>query len=710
MAKFLRLKETTQYKQTLQEKEKMKTNDRAVSLKFDISNSIYDGIAKLVKEHGVEDLYAKIDLTKAPSPVSFNFKVLSLDVKDFRSIESLHIDFSGNNVVTFLSGENGHGKSSVITALIVGLVGDRLIKRHNRIIDAAGNRAPCEVKVSLRYNGKTYFITRGNGVTKFAIDTEENYVSKSSKPELEAFIISELPFLQYLEWFVIKDGVHFFDAVDRTALIKTCFNLEIFDYVYTCADNMYNKIQADKDSIDEDLKVAKRVIESLEQSLKDTQLKVDKYAIKPKTVQEINTEMGNVTSVYNKAMQLYRDMDAKNKIYQSKTEKLSKIQAFNRTEAQQMLDLYKTSDELNNVYLTANGRYKGVVSSLESLNKDLNLLVDCSEICPYCNKMIKKDESYEQKKDDITNKITSYEGQKKELEDQLSMSKKACESFVASSQGTFIFMDGYGLTTTGIIKSASIYKGILADLDSLSNEIEEVQELNNDLGRMSVEYGNQVQELKRLTSQLSYADYIKMKQDEMAESATYYANLDSINSIIKSIKDNQSKIKEDEELEEMYTKDLDHCSFFRSIFDQANLDSIPYKVIKQVLDTINSDDVHFSSTKQLASGAERFKLSCSVRLYDDIFVDYDSASTGQKTILDLYILAKFIDLLNGIGLLVIDEGLSGLDDKKYIVAKEFFHNTMCNDLIVVAHNPNFDGADRELLCVLKNGVTELEER
>jgi len=709
MAQFLKLKDTTQYLQTMAEKDKFKTSSKAVSLKFDITNSIYDEISRIVKEQNVEDIYAKVDMTQAPVPVSFDFKLLRLHVENFRSIEEMTLDFSETNSVTFFSGDNGHGKSSIISALIVGLVGDRLMSRHNRRIDADGNTKPCQIRVDLRYNNKLYFITRGSGFTKFAIDTEDNYQSRASKKELEAFIVSELPFLKYISWFDVRDDKHFFDAIDRTSLIKTCFNLEIFDYLFKFAEKEYNERSNKKSNLESDIQVQTKLIESLQQTIMETQQKVTGSAgSSNRSKEELQGMLQTVDSMYRQVMDTYNELKTKNSIYEMKHDQVDGLQKIDAARVNQYLQMYEQSKKLSDKYNNARTTCNRLDLEARQLSLSLESLIDTTQYCPNCHYVLSKDENYAREKEQLQKKaeeaLVSYSQSKSNLDHV----RQECESFANQSNGAFMFDASYGLVSTHAIESENTYLQQKLSIEHINESQAEVAKMLEELQVLNRQYNQYATELRAFLGDMKYDEYksnVTAELLQVTQLDTLRANLEHIHASLREAEDKVADFKKQViEVE----GELKRYAYFKSMFDQSNLDSIPYRIIDTVLQAINSDKIQFMSKKQLASGEDRFKVSCAIKLDNNVFIDYDEASNGQKTVMDLYILNKIISLLNGIGLLVMDESLHNLDASNYTVAKEFFQNTPCHDIIVVAHNPNFDGADREFRCVMRNGITTIE--
>lgn len=186
--------------------------------------NIKDEIFNKVKEAGVDHLHKKISDANAPDPINFNFKIKKLRLKNYRSVKELELNFDDIGRIALILGSNGAGKSTLIYAIRDVCFGNT--KTINSRVNK--NAKKCEIELTLEYEGRIYTILRGNSLFKFFIDGEEQ--SSNNTKSLEALMKTYLPFLDYLYLFVPPQKSSFFDSQKCSELIKSCLNLDLFDY------------------------------------------------------------------------------------------------------------------------------------------------------------------------------------------------------------------------------------------------------------------------------------------------------------------------------------------------------------------------------------------------------------------------------------------------------------------------------------------------
>ena len=130
------------------------------------NHDFYKDISKVVNEMGLSGIHSQINMTGAPEPISLDFKIDWVYAKDFKSIKEERFYTNDLGKIIFLSGKNGSGKTSLIDALFVALLGDRKIRGYQSI----GDGKDLIVGVGLTYKGHKYEIYRGPGWTSFIVD------------------------------------------------------------------------------------------------------------------------------------------------------------------------------------------------------------------------------------------------------------------------------------------------------------------------------------------------------------------------------------------------------------------------------------------------------------------------------------------------------------------------------------------------------------
>ncbi len=694
---FLKLKETKQYQGSIKTSDDKP--DTSTQLKLDLTSSIMGEITKVVSKEGLEDIYNQIPMENAPQPVSFNFELINLKIKDFRSISEYEMDFSDKNI--FLSGHNGSGKSSVLMALVTALLGDARIATFSRDVGKA-KRLSCRLEVNLKYNDKVYTIIRAPGKTEFIIDGVA--CELGNKRLMDAEIYKELPFLEHLKAFIINPNTHFFDNVDRTELIKTCFNLSVLDFISEQAGNLSGTQIARINQVKEMIITTQSAVEVNNENLRDQTLNLKEAESKiPEGITEkgLDEHMKSLSAAKAEIDTLRSKLQTMQSTIEYKQKTLDLNSGLNQSEIERMLEIHKLNDEFNQGISTLKTGIATIERKEENLKSAYNALEDHTTICPHCKEVLKKDESFERRKQELIEEHAKVKAPYQDFVNQLNSLENDYKEFIAK----------YDITVSnGVVEGL---KG-KAQLDKELAALAQTKALQDEI----VELKNKYEILKEQEKQTSAnalvllggMDY-QAKVAELLEYASIFKSVKLASSMLDRSKDalekaqkslvtlNESLIEEQEV--------LNRINKFKELFNQKNLDSIPYQIISLVLDNINSEEVQFTSTKQLSSGEDRFNVSCKIRIAENLYMDYDSASDGQKVILDIYILEKILNLLGNVGLLIMDESLTNLDEINFNRVKGFLDSVRCGNLLLTSHNPNFEGVDRVITVKLNtDGVSE----
>ena len=152
-----------------------------------------------------------LDLSDMPEVIDLNYKLIRMDIEDFRCIKSYHIDFDSG--VTFISGVNGSGKTTIMDAIYTTFVKTR------------GNQYT-KLEIEFQYKDSTWILNRGaNKIFKDGVEMEYK-----SKNDFEDLIVRLFPFVTLLEFFYVKTYKHFFDC-NRIRLFEELFDLKSYAYI-----------------------------------------------------------------------------------------------------------------------------------------------------------------------------------------------------------------------------------------------------------------------------------------------------------------------------------------------------------------------------------------------------------------------------------------------------------------------------------------------
>lgn len=664
--------------------------------KFDIANigQIDNKVKSIAKENKYEDLYNELNLTNLPKPINFKFRLDYLYIENFKSVSSLEINFKDYRGCTFISGENGSGKSTILEAIEIALLGDRNIKKHLK----HGEKDLC-LDIILTYNKRKYEIVR-------RISKVEYYRSKVQKPKndddwetvklpklkTEDEIFNDLPFLNYLHYFIYHANSHFFDTIDRTQLIIDILNLNSLEYYKNQLCELYDSIKYDiKDNRNSLIEYETKVKTNTDRinDLIKIRDKLDKSCIIENSDKKLKTFQKLLVDIKKCELECknYKDIISRNKtLYGDSTNEQQYKKAL------QSLKDWEDKDKLTQEILS----YRNKITLLEKDKKDKNslknkLIATPKYKCPNCGEEFWIN-NLEEQVEDYATELRHIETDIKSLEQQIELGNQAKEIITPEFDKS---------ESTKIVKnyeSANSIKLLIEETEiKLSEEKSKGSQLYNE-------------KLKMLTECNCDDDnkYIEKLNDSIKYTTEFTTLSNQLEKLNKLVEEDTQRVNKITKTIDKLSKKLSRCEKFANMFDMSNLNSIPYKIIEQVIHNLDDNRVRFTSTKELSSGEERFDINVEIMIAKDNWVNYDEASDGQQTILDCFILNAIIKNINGIGLLIMDESFANLDSKNTSSIYSFIQliKKRVKNIFITSHSPYFEGYDKKLEVTLDTqGIT-----
>lgn len=653
---------------------KLEREYREVKTKTDLSESdkevidilscdhdFYKDINATVEKLGLSDIHREVDTSHAPEPVSLDFKIHEVYARNFKSIKDVSVNLDELGKVIFISGKIGSGKTSIIEALFVALLGDRnLVKNYQaRWSDKEG----VMVGVKLTYKGSDYEICRGAGWTKFIVNGTE--VSKANKTSLENYIYDTLPFLNLVWIFYIRTYVHFFDQ-DRIALVKKCFNLDIFDYLF----NQGKLILQDTKSR---LSKAMERNAQLKGKYEQEKIQLDTILHDLKAYDEVDvSELGEL----NRVLDNLRETLTKRALTKGKVETLKTQRDRLRTSLNKQLPDRKYLEECK-TNLGLLDKYSLNMRSNKRVKENLELALQKLQTvkCPNCGSTFKIGNEAE----------ASLRSQLAEAEKELEVNTQAFKK---------LFSLGISYT--------------VKEVDSMLIEVGKVETLKMQLEKVEYDLENEYANLREIDSDLSLLPQEKDLQEKklliekkrmlLQSKITSETNLKMILEDAKICQNERNALKSKSE----------RCEKYIATFDMRNLESLPYKLLVKVSEFLSTDKMRFKTYSQLANGNLVLDISCEL-LVGNNYIPYDSCSHGQKTTMDFFILTRILELLNRTGIVAIDEGLNVIEPEDYNDICELIRNLDAHNVLITSHQPGFTDYDSIITCTLRDdGITEVE--
>lgn len=632
--------------------------------------SLDSKLDELLEERGLTKIHQNVlNVTGEMEPMDMNFTLKKLDVLNFRSIEDLHVKFDDGKLI-FLSGHNGSGKTSIMTALRVALFGDRGIKKHIR--------KGCdytEIGVELEYQGRTHSIVRAPGYLAYKINDVAQ--DANNMASLQSSIERNLPFLAYLGDFIIGSHTTFFSSCNRVGLISRLFGLDRYSMYSQEANRQKGELENQKRGLDLELARAKeaervnadRLVE-LENQIPNIDSKYKDY-----TVESIEDE---ISGLRFKVGEIETNLGRLNGLHEVEIKP---------GEGQELIDSLNEQIDLNIKSIQENDKKIESLDNLKRYESQYNNLRELKDksthttLCPKCGEV-------------VSINLTS-----SEIENQIVDLRIRIEDLTASLVNvdrltTLAKNEELKRANTELINKRENEKARLNDALIYTQTKEKCEKrINELLGNDTLEsLKSKITELQGVSSKLG----LKRALD---------ASISSCKADLQKAAD--SKIELGNKIDNC-NADLELYNRYMSTFSFSNLDGIPFQTLNMVMDTISDEDLIFTTAKELASGKIQFRVSCQFNV-DGNYIDFDEISDGQQAAASMKILSKLTRCMPGLGLVMLDEPFKHVDEGNIGLCIQLLKNVQANHILISSHSPSFNYADRVLSFSLVDGVSVIRE-
>lgn len=452
------------------------------------------------------------------SDIDLDFSINKLSIINFRSIDQQVIKFP--NGVTFIKGNNGSGKSTILTALRTVLLGDKYIKKNLRI-----DTSNCEVSIDLTWRCNNYLIVRGSGYTKFFVNGTLSNVN--TKTHTEEYIYNTLPFLKYIDLFFLKSSEgNFASKFVKSNLLQSVFKFDSLEQFSELADADIKSTKKSIKTVESDIDRLKGGISSLEKSIESENLgeepKVD--------VRKLQAEIADCRAKIAEYDRLTRDKSHLTSLLSSKVDKPE-------SDGVEETKLLEKWDNLSSLKSKLN-------KLIRSKNSDIE--------CPNCHHKFNLDI-------ELIQRIAQVEKEVGDLESQLATAKSAadCSRVLSQIRNYNNWIESNKRITKQLEDldgQLTRYSGI--DFDQLHKTIETNEQLISEYDRyqykkQSIE--NRAKELRRLT------DRLISKNAELTALSTYRTELERYKYIFDRSNENSLYAKIVELITKVLTDEVIKC-------------------------------------------------------------------------------------------------------------------------------------------------------
>ncbi len=357
--------------------------------------------------------------------------IRDLRIKNWKCHDNLYLEFKKG--VNFIIGDNGIGKTSILEAIVFGLIG-RVRKKPENTFKRIGSTGDAEVSLKFEVNNKKYEIRRslpGRGYTRLLRPSEEDLTDPKEISQLflkifnsnQAFLENILysPEGETYEFLKLdsKELINYLENLIGIGRIREFRNLvlniqQYFEkkkksnetYIKTLKEFEIKEDFGDKIQLEQDFKLLKGKLASLEVEIKSKKGEISKIQNKIDEKYSNNYDykmlLSKTEKKYKQNQDIFLDLNLDEFSIQKLLSKKEIIVSIvnDYSEKLEIKDQEIKDQEKkivgNELRLEENDKIKGIIDKLK-INYDLKTKV----FCPLCKKLLSKNEFLQVHKDTV---------------------------------------------------------------------------------------------------------------------------------------------------------------------------------------------------------------------------------------------------------------------------------------------------------------------
>lgn len=656
-------------------------------------------INDVIQRENLTGLHSEV-LRRLPQDIDeldLGFVLTGFRCSNWRSIDYLDIKINpGDRII--LHGQNGSGKSSILSALKCAFIeSPRGLKNY---VCNKGTSKNCWTEVDFLYQGHQYTLRRGTGTDNsgkcwgLQIDgVQQPYPNVTS---FNADVSRRFPFLSVLEYFYFDDShARFLGDMkneEKPLLIAKLLKLHKIDIYHDAAENILQDIRKSNEAW-----TFKKVDVQGRLGRLDAQRASLRVPGKPKEVllseREEGYELQRKANLWLEYQMKVSDRSGKMELLQQElteiTKKLSDIGSLGNI----MSQLATIQGELSDLRAKESGivnlgtQLRNLRGQLSDINTEgTRIWTEWSnlkpDVCPTCGQQIGT-EVYNRYRSELEGRMTELQGKQQTI-------TKYIES-LKFNQGE---LDSVKAKIRDLSKEEQRLHGIKIDLENSIRRRDQIQEtlatLKSDTGvsvipEKVVMPGNSLQIMSAIESDLAA-----------------WTRIDDLNAEEQRLRLELAEADTELSKTSSYESDL-----LRYIGITSAVGEIYTEVLSRVATEFSDNHVYYEASKFTFRKKEHLDLVSYYIGPDGKRVMYDSASSGQKTMMDLHIMSK---LAEGLGLIVFDEFLKSLDPGNHDEMLTLIKDMKIGAILLVSHQEGISGFQNKTmeLELGQDGMTKVQ--
>ncbi len=659
-------------------------------------DGLIDGI---IQKENLQVIHSEV-LRRLPADtdnLDLGFVITGFRCKNWRSIDNLDMKLGpGDRVI--LHGQNGSGKSSVLSALKYAFLEcPRGLKNFvcNKTTDP-----DCWTEVDFLYQGHQYTLRRGTGTDKSGkcwglwIDgVQQPYQNLTS---FNADVAARFPFLEVFEYFYFDDTharflgdlkneekpmliskllklnkINVYNETATSILDEIKKSNEVYSFKAIDLEGRLNRLSQQKASLHvptrgitelralqtEGYEIQKKASAWLDYQMKSSE-RLGRIEFLGQEIQKIEAELQGLgdPGALTKSMEQLQAELGRAREFESKIQNMSG-------------KLRELQNSLNQV----NTEGSKVWSEYQGLKQD---------ICPTCGQPIDS-ELFMRYKADLEARLTGLQGKQQQLQAEI---------------GSLRFnQDDLAKAKTEIRR-----------LEGLMNEAIAKKTKIEDLASRKTASETELSQLKSESGIGAVPEKVLMPENALQIMSSIESDIAAwmrIEDLDKEI--TQTELELQTAKSEISKTDSAVSGLNRYISVTGPVGEIYTEVLNRVATEFSDNHVHYVASKFTFRKKDHLDLVSYYINPDGKEIVYDSASSGQKTMMDLHIMSK---LTEGLGLVVFDEFLKSLDPGNHDEMLGMIKDMKVGTILLVSHQEGISGFQNKTmeLSLGSDGFTKVQ--
>lgn len=675
------------------------TNGAIRDIKVPAWQEVENLIDNIIISNGLQNIHGEVlkNLKDISSKeVDFDFQLTRFYCKNWRSIDEVELYFDDCDKI-LITGKNGAGKSSLLSALRYAFEENRFIKDFIQL-----GTKECVAEVDFLYQGSHYRIQRGSKVYGFWINGEPQ--KYNNKRLFEEDMHQRFPFIDYMD-------VYFFDSDHhkligditperKSEIVSKFFKLDKIDAYNEQAEVLLELMNKNtwkwRDEIDKSTEVLKFINSKLDliQLPSVSKAELENYKREGLELQRKDREW-NDWCIYSSQLDIRIETTTEQiKNLEEEIKNSEDIKTLDST----VLNLQSIRDSISSELSSLGNielRYNTSKLELDKINSEGSKLysewenLKKSKVCPCCGQTIQNTESIEKHRLELEAKMTELKSKQQEII-QVLESLQAEKNNEAARKSEL---------QNQITKYNSEITNCMMKKNLLEKKIKDLGDYKESLGRLVAEKNSK-----------QAPEQVTLPQDFMERMASIEAGINSWTSYESLIVDKGNA----ESIISSCQTELDNLSNITSDLQRyikitGPTGKIYEEIMSRLAEQFSDNQVKYEVVTYNFRKKDHLDLTSSYKNSTGNWIAYQACSSGQKTVLDVNFLSKIVTRL---GLLIMDEFLKHLDPANHEACIELISSMNIGCTMLSSHMESI-AAFNNKSCTLElndSGVTKINLR